>query len=320
MRKQVLFFLVFFQSVLLFSSQSDDQALYNLEEKVLICGVCRNVEKAVLNDIENFEKLGARFKDYVVIICEDNSTDNTVSLFSEWAEKNPKVIFQSEKYSDRSLVREEKIARARNKVLDIAGQECFDDFSYLIMVDLDFITPWPIDEIVKTTLTKGDWDCVSSNGLFHVDRYYDLYAFRDFRFPLGPELIGDLFWEMLGIEKIAYPTDQTEWQAVFSGFGGLAIYKRDSIIGFSYSGKVTNDLEKYYAVIIASLERNNLYLQKYCKILARKKLMKKPIPVYFDHPICCEHVTLHASMALNGFGHFYVNPAMVMKYIFDGDQ
>lgn len=87
--------------------------------KVLICGVCRDVEKAVLNSVNNIEELGSKFSDYAVIIYENNSKDHTADLFAIWAEKNPKVTFISEKLIEKHLPqsRPERIARARNIVL-----------------------------------------------------------------------------------------------------------------------------------------------------------------------------------------------------------
>ncbi|MFV0339465.1 MAG: hypothetical protein ACK5MA_02380 [Parachlamydiaceae bacterium] len=43
-----------------------------MPEKILICGVCKDVELAVGPSIRNIEKLGKRFQDYTVIIYENN--------------------------------------------------------------------------------------------------------------------------------------------------------------------------------------------------------------------------------------------------------
>ena len=57
------------------------------EKKILICGVCRNVEPACEITIENMELLGTFFADYHVIIYENNSTDKTSRIFAEWAKR-----------------------------------------------------------------------------------------------------------------------------------------------------------------------------------------------------------------------------------------
>ena len=46
-------------------------------KKVLVCGVCLNIEPSAPNAIKNIEALGKCFKDHRVFIYENNSTDNT---------------------------------------------------------------------------------------------------------------------------------------------------------------------------------------------------------------------------------------------------
>lgn len=298
-----------FYSSLLFLFLSAISPAAVIDEKILICGVCRNVESALTNDIFCIEKLGSYFLDYAVIIAEDNSTDLTATLLKAWQAINPKVNINSEKYDSHSLSREEKIARARNRALQIAREERFDGFAYLMMVDLDFPDPWPIEEIIKTVQTKGDWDAVSSNGMLFADNYFDRYAFRDKNFPLGPELIGEKFWQDVDNCPFAIPKGQKNWCAVYSAFGGLAIYKRESIIPFRYSATVTEDLANYYKKIIAESDPNNLQVKKY-----KANFGQDECYIHFVKVGCCEHLPLHASMALHGRGRFYINPALVIRY------
>lgn len=284
-------------------------------EKVIICGVCKNIEFAVENTIKNIEELGNQFKDYAVIIYENNSNDNTATLFSKWAEQNSHVVFISEMLPVKQLskVREKNIARARNIVLSLAKDAKYNNFKYLVMVDLDFITPWPIDEIVNTTQIPGEWDCITANGLFkNGTLYYDRYAFRNNFFPFGLEIIGKIWWERLN--QSWFNITQTDLMPVYSAFGGLGVYKRKSIINFTYSGTVTEDLRKYYKQILLSTPVSNSDLQKYLEINKKSYDESLGAPIIFKNPICCEHVPLHASMSLNGFSKIYVNPKMCMYY------
>ena len=303
------------------------------EKKILICGVCKDVAKSVPNTICNIEKLGQKFKDYAVIIYENNSKDNTAILFKQWAARNNKVIFMSEMFTRRQLLegircrrdsgepsRMERIAIARNKTLAIAREKRFDDFDYVIMADLDFKKSWPLEAIVKTIEKGGDWDCVAANGLFRKDIYYDRFAFRDARFPLGPELLDKKWWKEIWKEPLRFTGSR--WIPVYSAFGGLAIYKRKSIIPFSYVGYVTDDLKTCYKDIIASLSHSHMHLQKYRKLnglpvslsLANTQVIFRENSQLYGFYTCCEHVTLHASMRLNGFGKIYVNPEMKLVY------
>lgn len=322
--------LILFQVLIFFSHASFLQS-EPINSTVIICGICRNIESAVNNTIENIEKLGKSFKDYGVIIYENNSQDQTVIKLLEWAQKNKKVFFITEKLTpdQEPASRTEKIARARNQSLSMIKNSKHKNFEYLIMVDLDFKSSWPIDEICKTIEEGGDWDCVSSNGVAtEREMYWDRYAFRDKYYPFGPELNGDSWWhDIFNLDKGIYLKDEDSWRPVYSAFGGLAIYKMKSILNFSYSGLVTLDLQEYYKKILLESLKDNKQIQSYLQLnglTASRDLTKVPIifrnntfnefPAGYQPITCCEHVPLHASMALNGFGKFYVNPKMVMRY------
>lgn len=296
-----------------------------LPKKVVICGVCKNVEGAIRNTIENIELLGSNFEDYKVIIYENNSSDNTPKILRKWSDNNPHVLFISENLSRASLPlsRTEKIARARNIVLNEARS--YLGFDYLIMADLDFHTPWPIREILSTIQSRINWDCVSSNGVISHNVYWDYYALRYKKYPFGPELLGDKLYYKLCEERIKFTGNK--WVPCYSAFGGLAIYKFQSIIPFFYSGTVTEDLKQYYKIILQSLSTTHTFVKSYLKILnLNNEDNLSNIPIVFRdnfswehdegfHGItCCEHVPLHASMATHGFRKFYINPQMRMIY------
>lgn len=293
------------------------------EEKVLICGICKNVAPAVQNSLENIELLGSWFADYRVIIYENNSEDNTPQLFSAWAEENDRVTFISEIIPphELGLTRLERIAAARNRVLTKIKDPQYSDFAYVVMADLDFFKPWPVEEIHKTISHGGDWDAVFANGVIRTGVYYDRLAFRDKDYPFGPELLGDFFWKDVNNWKEGIRFEEgNKWSSVFSAFGGLGIYKRSSLLGSSYSGVVTEDLKRYYEIISDSVPESNFQLKQY-RLREESEIVFIPnaprpegILKACDKIICCEHVTFHAAMALQGFGKFYVNPKMKMYY------
>ncbi len=314
-----------------------------IQDKVLICGVCRNTEKAVPNTIASIANLGSRFSNYRAIIYENNSTDQTKKLLSSWADSDPHIIFLSEQLSTRKIARQlamklsshrtDKIARARNIVLDVAMDKRFDDFKYVIWADLDFLEPWDVDAIVETILhPQEEWDAVFANGA------YDLFALRSPDLPIGYELIGSLYWTNLKrvSEKLNLDPEGS-WQKVYSAFGGLGIYKRDAIRNCRYSGVVTQDLEKVATAWLgkARQEEHPLFLKEYDELLSSRDIFdlsgpllgtRKNYPdeigvrvyggdlVWFSCtknatlPWVCEHVPLHASMALKGHDRFFINP------------
>lgn len=300
------------------------------QQKVIICGVGKDIEQALPNTIKNIEALGNLFADYAVIIYENNSKDNTAKILEKWSKKNNRVTFISEHVSKKKLPgsRTEKIARARNIVLALARDPAYSDYKYLVMADLDFLCRWPIETIVKTLDWNTEWDCVSANGCsaWGGEFYWDRYAFREASLPFGPELMGDNWWGS-ECEASQFALVGHNWLRVYSAFGGLAIYKTESILSSSYSGIVTGDLQTYYSKIIRSLSRETPQLKHYLVINdIRPNCKRSDIPIIFrensypEHPAnygrvtCCEHVPLHATMALNGYGKFYINPELFLQY------
>lgn len=313
-----------------------------ISEKVLICGICRNIEDAIPNTIRSIQELGSQFSDYRVIIYENNSTDNTKSLMRDWAKKDSHLIYISEQLSSRRLAKEssmqinnryEKIARARNIVLDVAMKKSFDDYKYVIWADLDFLEPWDIASTVDTILhPQQEWDAVLAYGA------YDLLALRSPELPIGFELVGATYWKQLDELKQQFILDPNgPWKKVYSAFGGMGIYKRDAMRGCRYSGVVTKDLE---TVTIRWLEKareakNISFLSKYEELLLKiqpinlsgnylKNREQYPeeigvrLPkgnlVWFSCtpkttlPWTCEHVPFHASMILRGHDRIFINP------------
>lgn len=291
--------------------------------KVLICGICQNIQHYVKYTVANIETLGSKFADYRVIIYENNSIDVTVKRFKNWARLNPKVVFLSETLEASALPysRTERIARARNIVLSIAKEPQYEDYEYLIMVDLDFTAPWPVKELIEAIQTPIEWDCISANGI-NRSMYWDRYAFRSESYPFGVELMGyDWWWKFCNETPLNFTGDRLI--PVFSAFCGMAIYKRKCITQFSYSGVVTEDLRNYYKQILLSLPKDHPEIVKYLNFIGKQvsgDLAETPI-IFCENNYpspngvtCCEHATLHASMALHGFGKFYICPKMLLLY------
>lgn len=300
------------------------------QQKVIITGVCKNISVAVHNTIDSIERLGSQFKDYKVVIYENNSEDTTVPVLTNWAIKNRKVIFITEYLSPadlyslahvkkelQGLSREELIARARNIVLKEAMKPNYDDYAYLIMVDLDFIVPWGVEEIANTLKVDQEWDAICANGLDLNGGMYDRYAYRDSAYPFGPEITGMEWWKKdINRNRIRYePLDLLI--PVYSAFGGLAIYKRESIHDCFYSGIVTKDLESYLKKIILNTPKNNEHVKRCLDLnIIRNGTIHFP---WTDSngsslPVCCEHFTFHAAMAMRGHDKIFIRPKLTLQY------
>lgn len=304
------------------------------DEKILICGVAKNCESGFENIYLNVLGLSKYFKDYHVVVYENNSTDQTKNLYSCWAKCNPKITFLSEDLSHEFInsyvprignYRTQFIARARNKVLDIALSEAYDDFKYVLNVDLDGFDLWNIDQIIDSIHNpQEDWDAIFANGS------YDVYAFRSDQCSLGPELLGCDLWMKIYPKYGKYLSQKLQdgkWLKVNSAFGGLAIYKRDAIKKCHYSGVLAPSMIKscldnkfdsdiFYGSfpkgVKQRIEDNKLRLENWLyDALNMHSEYIKPFGSY-DFYIC-EHVYFHNMMKSNGHDKLYINPNLIIR-------
>lgn len=332
MKKFCLIPLLFFLSSLFVQASDNFELEATMQakiknEKVLICGVCKNVAPFLDKMKQNIESLGKVFKDYKVIVYENNSTDNTKDLLKRWANINSNIKIISEDLTvdqfqniskartfNNKPCRMEVIAYARNQVLKEVYRPEYNDYKYLIMTDLDFRTNWNIESITSSFLKTEPWDVISANGVSPNMNYFDKYALRSPEIPFGPEVTGQGFWEKDVPKHLQYSGDALI--EVMSAFGGFAIYKIDSIRDLYYSGLADETLKKFYVSILDNPNYQNHWSIKGILDVFKKL---KDIPFYnnsgYDLPVCCEHVIFHARLKKrNKNAKIYINPSMLIFY------
>ncbi len=326
-------------------------SLSSLDQKVIICGVAKDVAKALPNMIQMIEEMGGLFADYRVIVYENDSKDGSPELLAEWAKDNSKVFVRSEKLSHVDYVnftwdhfgyRPEKIAHARNIVLDYALSDSYVDFPYLIWIDMDFEKPFSFEGIVEVFESTTPWDAVFANGVHGRKGYYfDWYPFRDKERPFGAELLSDWWWHHLP-KKFRFDP-KSPWYPVYSAFGGLGIYKKSSIQNCRYTAFVTPDLQAFAEKfikenpkhpIVKTYHRHNKKLFHLLRIpaptpnlshIAHEKtgilLDSTHTPIIWrmnsgvnQYPSTCEHVPFHASMIAHGHDKLFINPHLLLPY------
>lgn len=325
-----------------------------IHERVLVCGVCKDIEPQLPCMMKIMEKVGGLFDDYKIVVYENNSTDNTKNLLRNWMNNNGKVEIMLEsltqdelsqrvinRHDDGSFFKVELIARARNIVLNHIRSKKFDDYRYLIMFDMDFNLPPPAESIIEIFQSKREWDGVFAYGVGSLNQFWDWYAFRDYNEPFGPELLG---YDWFGPKHWSlFKTDQ--WCPVYSACGGCAIYKRESIKDCWYSGLVTPDLEEVSKKIMLELkESDHPVILKYLNDIkslsfkanifhprvqleritdrsvaivlreAKDALIWRMNSFVYQYPVTCDTVAFHAAMILRGHGKLFINPRFILKY------
>jgi len=346
MKKQILIFLINFSFL--------NQLIAQIPHKVVICGVCRDVAERVPYSMRIMENIGHLFQDYRIIVYENNSTDATPQLLREWQERNPKVFALTEhidkdtlekiminRLDDGNYYRPELIARARNIVLKNALSDTYKDFAYIIWMDMDFKLEPNYAGIQEVFETNREWDAVFAYGTDPHHIYWDWYAFRDYRCPIGSELLGNYWWHL---PKQLVLNTNSDWYPVYSAFGGCGIYKKDSIRDCQYSALANDDLAAFSREIIEKYKHTNSVVQKYLEdVKNMKDCIFIPIPsptqpnitnpqvgvrvshnnqdivwkmssFVYKYPSVCEHVPFHASMIVRGHDKLFINPRLIFHY------
>ena len=262
----------------------------HLDRTIIICGIVRNAERGLKRNIPEIKRLCQMSKGYKVFVYENDSTDMTKKLLKEWHDSDPANVFVSlndtsaqptiPSVSDvpsinpfYSQKRIDKMAKLRN-----AYMQFVDDMGwsadYFVVVDLD-VARISADNIMSS-FVREDWDAVTAFGYSTSPklkrRYHDTYALTELGDEENPQTEEKI---IRNSEKYANLNDGDPWVRVFSAFGGLAIYRFESIKGVRYE----------------ALKNNDPRVQ-----------------------VKCEHYSIYYQMKRRGFDRVYINPSMSLKY------
>ena len=261
----------------------------NLKEKeVVICSIVRNAKRGLERNVPVVRALCSRFRDYRIVIFENDSTDGTDRFLEKWAAQDQKVSVSCRRTGIRpipkpeevscnpffSAWRIEKMAAFRNQYLSFVEEQGWNP-DFLVVVDLD-VARLDLQGILSSFTDSVEWDAVTSFGYSCspklVRRYHDTFALVEY----GCE---DVPQTEASIESASYRFANLQsgdpWVRVFSAFGGLAVYRYPCIRGLRY------------------LALENADQRVACR---------------------CEHFSLSVQMKARGYDRVYINPNMVLKY------
>ena len=150
--------------------------------KLLIAGTCRDIEQYWVNTKKSLDIIFNSVEDYICVIVESNSSDNTLNCLNDWAKQdsNKRIIISLGKLDEIQYHRTMRIAKGRNTYMQYFRDNNFfnnNEYEYMLVVDLDDILN--IESNFKEQLDScfkiEDWDAMSSN---RNDKYYDIWALR----------------------------------------------------------------------------------------------------------------------------------------------
>jgi hypothetical protein len=259
------------------------------KSKIIICSIVRDCDKNLINNIKVINELCDLAREYIIIIFENDSKDNTKSVLKRWAEERPNIFVKVTDFDVGktipdlkntsvnpfySKIRIENMANYRNQYMDYLDRfNITGDF--LIVVDLDVVSI-DLEGVVDSFGQTIDWDAISSNGISLSPRlskrYHDTYALVE----LGCQDIPQTEKTIIANQyRFSFLRKGQPLYKVFSAYGGLIIYKYHTVKGLKYT------------------------------------------VLYNDDPqveVRSEHFGLHSQMQERGSNNFFINPSMKIKY------
>lgn len=217
---------------------------------ILVAGLARNCGKTIAKDVNRISVALTKFKSVEWLIIESDSNDNTISVLDILSKNTPFFRYISlGKLREKIPSRTERIAYCRNKYLDeLKKNSRYENIDFVLIADLDGINSHVNEASISSCWEHNNWDVCTAN---QTGPYYDVWALRhpawspndcweQYEFLIkhkvsrSKALNNAVYSRMIFIERNA------PWIEVESAFGGLAIYKKMTLVTSQYIG-VRND-------------------------------------------------------------------------------
>jgi hypothetical protein len=208
--------------------------------KVVIAGCTKNSASYLLSRLETLVSIGKLFETSQIFIYENDSSDKTVNVLTEFKSTHSNFDFIHEHYVGNKI---EALSHGRNMILYEIYQK-YKYYDYMIMIDLDIILDKFNPKQILNMFTYSKWDVLTANSNY---KYYDIWALRmskskwlDFHAKIwSTPLLHDCWRDANPRECIRnyqqeIPVDYPLLE-VDSAFNGLGIYKVSAIIGCRYA-------------------------------------------------------------------------------------
>jgi Glycosyl transferase family 2 len=233
------------------------------------------------------KRMGTLFKKYNIILCYDESNDNSLQLINNFMKENENVILHHNKdvlFKERT----ENLCKARNAYLNII-REKFMDYDYFIVMDCDDVCSSPVKlNTLKFHLAHANsWDGLT----FNKPNYYDIWALAVNPYFINCHWFHDYQPYKKYITNLLSKTRSTNYVDCLSSFNGFAIYKTSYFINGKYNDKTIENLK----CIPKKKYDYNLKLMNY-------KIRKRLIVVD------CEHKLFHYNAVLKNKARLRISP------------
>jgi len=219
----------------------------------LVAGVVRNSEHHLRPDVMRLRQALSGFGKLQWLLVESDSTDSTLSVLKGLENDVPDFRYVSlGKLSNRLPQRTARIAHCRNAYVEqIRNHAAYKNLDYIVVADFDGLNSHISDAAIATCFERNDWDACTAN---QRGPYYDVWALRhptwcandcwaQFRF-MRKFVADSKVAKFVSIySKMMVIPPESDWIAVDSAFGGLAIYRRELFESGRYAGLTENDAQ-----------------------------------------------------------------------------
>jgi hypothetical protein len=265
---------------------------YNImkNKKVVLSGLCINIEKKIDKLKIKLEQLGNLFLDYKIVIFENDSNDNTRKLLLDWSEENNNVhiircveneycILKNDTaitHGTFSELRMKKMINYRNRIIDYINNN-FMNYDCVCSIDIDFNGPINLNGVAHSFSVYDTWDSISANGLTGITLslgqpvYHDFIAFEKNNIDIEKNII-----DIYNVFRETRKDIGSDLIPVKSAFGGFAIYKM-----YIYNSGINY--------------------------------------TPYDNIYKCEHKIFHDNMRNNGYNRIFINPNMIILMGLQGE-
>lgn len=248
------------------------------EETIIMTGLCRNNGlKSIQFWIPVLEHIGGFFKDYRILILENDSTDDTRKLLLSESRRNPRILVlcdddtplntelcvmgmtsdvsvggrKDERHLERRL---EILAYLREMYLKRILRK-WGRYTYMMVIDWDLIGELSIEGFFDSLghIRQGDTDAVAVNSYYTNGkrqwRFFDTYPL------LADHSCVDIYRDKKKLDRDAekrmrkqlMPASRIEPLEVSSAFGGVCLYSMKALsetnAHYVYDGSYDSDIQ-----------------------------------------------------------------------------
>lgn len=222
---------------------------YNLEpmqKPIVVVGAVRNGERTVFKEYHRIKKALGNFEQVHFFVVESDSTDRTVEKLEQLKKEGTHFNYTSlGNLAQQFPKRTARLAHCRNTYLTELKNPKYSTAQYVLVADLDGTNNLLSKEGVQSCWDFEGWDVCTAN---QKGLYYDVWALRhpflspndcwahydfvveNFQTKSLEALTKTVRSRQFRIPRHAKPIE------VASAFGGLALYKKETLKNARYTG------------------------------------------------------------------------------------